>query len=436
MHMCSPDYADAVEREGFWERERPEWEDRKQQIINRIAQALAAADPPVDLGWVKDKRNYVRYMSVDDLAIAYFAIARTEVCKHKIWYRYHKRGKERYWYNERDRHRWGLTYGQLGQAFKGLTAVGCHRAKAARLFSVLLNLGLVAKVGNHIRGYRGNVYRIVEDGDTGAAIKHLDVPVVPLGTTRLPSGHGSLLHLREVRRWAEAERIVVDRPLGVACLTAAQEWIRPDPLYIAVDVDGRRNRVAELPILKVNHLIALKGVVVVQWWRIVRALVGGDPESVECVFVWPDTDINCLVRSRSHRVVEAFRAAMITLGGWFSVRDIGGGVQSRDVIALDAPPQDDDSNDLADLDEIFGYETDGTVCREAAEVPEWLADVAVVDEPAEAIVETQPDQEEIVISPIAREIRVDGAVTARFVRIGRAYDVELRFAEGGGEVGE
>ena len=33
--MCSPDYADAVEREGFWERERPEWEDRKQQIIDR-----------------------------------------------------------------------------------------------------------------------------------------------------------------------------------------------------------------------------------------------------------------------------------------------------------------------------------------------------------------------------------------------------------------
>ena len=58
----------------------------------------------------------------------------------------------------------GISYGQLDRCFKDCRGVGCHNNKASAIFSTLLAMNLIAKVGNYSVGRRGNIYAVWLDG--------------------------------------------------------------------------------------------------------------------------------------------------------------------------------------------------------------------------------------------------------------------------------
>lgn len=60
----------------------------------------------------------------------------------------------------------GISYGQLNRCFLECREVGCHNNKAAAIFTTLMALGLIAKIGNYSANRRGNVYRVLRDGET------------------------------------------------------------------------------------------------------------------------------------------------------------------------------------------------------------------------------------------------------------------------------
>ena len=54
----------------------------------------------------------------------------------------------------------GITYGQLDRCFKDCRGVGSHNNKASAILATLVDLNLIAKVGNYSVGRRGNVYAV------------------------------------------------------------------------------------------------------------------------------------------------------------------------------------------------------------------------------------------------------------------------------------
>jgi hypothetical protein len=119
-----------------WVAEHPnpyhEWPGTEDTCRHFVIAALAGAEPGE---WCKGgKDNKVRKLSVDDLAVGYWAVMCTE-------------GK-------------GTSYGQLRRAFKECIGVGCHKAKAAAIFAALISFGLIVKEGNYSVGRKGNVYRV------------------------------------------------------------------------------------------------------------------------------------------------------------------------------------------------------------------------------------------------------------------------------------
>ena len=58
----------------------------------------------------------------------------------------------------------GISYGQLDRCFKDSRGVGCHLNKASAIFSTLLAMNLIAKVGNYSVGRRGNIYAVWHEG--------------------------------------------------------------------------------------------------------------------------------------------------------------------------------------------------------------------------------------------------------------------------------
>ncbi len=108
-------------------------------VVNRslVQSAMKRASMTTMPTWVKDKNRSPSPLTLDDLAVAYFAVERVG--------------------------QYGITYGQLDRCFRTTTNRSCHRAKVTAVLAALVSLGMIVKVGNYSVGRKGNQYKIVRE---------------------------------------------------------------------------------------------------------------------------------------------------------------------------------------------------------------------------------------------------------------------------------
>jgi hypothetical protein len=115
------------------------WPEEADTMRHFVVKAIAA-NPSVSLHWSKGSADRDRQLDVTDLAIGLWAVCCNE-----------------------DK---GVSYGQLGRAFKVCAGTGCHRTKAAAILHVLVGLGLTRRTAGHSKGKHGTVYECVKSSWT------------------------------------------------------------------------------------------------------------------------------------------------------------------------------------------------------------------------------------------------------------------------------
>ena len=407
----------------FWEHQQYSWDQKTDAISRKIKTAITAADTTPDLSWSKGTRDRRRPITIEHLAIAYFAIEQTQEHVHKIWYTYHKRGEPRYWYYEKERKRRGLSYHQLDMAFRALNRTSCHRAKAARIFAILLELHLIEKTHNHIAGNRGNVYRIVHDHDAYHILR--DIPVIALDATQLPTGLSKTTALlSDVRTWMNENTLCFESPLSNDTLIELRDWLHPHPLFLAIETHPATGELIPRIVVPPAHLIKQHLHMTIQSWRIIYRHMMGGSESVAIVFTCDGIDLQCYSRSTSRNVVRRFQEALVRGEDNHPVIEIGGGVEPADLDIKSHYPDVDVSAPVI-TDDIFAADLaiDDTTSNTDVDEPEWLEGIgpSMQNDPTP----TANEPQYIVVPPTAKEICVDGAVEATFIQSGSAFDVEL-----------
>jgi len=117
-----------------------EWELRKTDIVSHVSARVNG----LDRSWSKDKSK-VYEIKIEELALVYYAIGKSNSMDSK------KTNSEKN----------SFSYHQVKGCFQLIYGKGCHRAKIAKIFKILLEAGLIRLVGQYAMGQYGNKYEAV-----------------------------------------------------------------------------------------------------------------------------------------------------------------------------------------------------------------------------------------------------------------------------------
>jgi hypothetical protein len=118
-----------------------EWNLRKTEYISIISDRMEG----LSTSWSKDKSK-VYQIKLEELALIYYAIGKSNTLDSK------KTKSEKN----------SFSYHQVKGCFQLIYGKGCHRAKIAKIFKLLLEAGLIRVIGHYEIGQYGNKYEAVD----------------------------------------------------------------------------------------------------------------------------------------------------------------------------------------------------------------------------------------------------------------------------------